>query len=93
MSNKIQQWTYSELYAGKGGIKKDKRSHNNMKDLMGTAVGGMAGLGALGQMNQIPGMPKNNVTGLASTGVNLALIGNVAKIGTNIIPQKKKHKK
>jgi len=74
------------------GPSRDTHSRANVKDLMGTAVGGMAGLGALGAMNNIPGMPKNNVSSLASTGVNLALIGNVAKMGMNIIPQKK-HKK
>jgi len=92
------RWTLSQLYAGKGGVDprrlvRDTTGRNNVKDLMGTAVGGMAGLGALGAMNNIPGMPKNNVTGLASTGVNLALIGNVANIGMNIIPKHKKGKK
>jgi hypothetical protein len=68
-------------------IKRDCHSRANMKDLMGTSIGGMAGLGAIGAMNGIPGMPANNVGGLASTGVNLALLGNVAKIGMNIIPK------
>lgn len=72
---------------------KARNKQGSVKDLMGTAVGGMAGLGAIGAMNTIPGMPKNNVGGLASTGVNLALLGNVAKIGMNVIPHKKgKHK-
>lgn len=73
-------------------IRRDTRGCNNVKDLMGTAVGGMAGLGAIGAMNSIPGMPKNNVGGIASAGVNIALLGNVAKTGMNIIPKKKKYK-
>lgn len=92
------KWTLSQLYAGKGGVDprqlvRDSRSHNDVKDLMKTSIGGMAGLGAIGAMNSIPGMPKNNVGGLASTGVNLAVLGDVTKIGMNIIPQKKSPKK
>jgi len=92
------RWTLSQLYSSKGGVDprqlvRDSRSHNNVKDLMKTSIGGMAGLGALGAINQVPGMPKNNVSGLASTGVNLAVLGDVTKLGMNIIPKNKSHKK
>lgn len=66
-----------------------KKSSNQVKDLMKTSIGGMAGIGALGTMNQLPGMPKNSVTSIAATGVNLAQLGQVTKIGLNIIPKKK----
>ena len=77
-------------------MNKQKQASQDVKDLMATSIGGMAGLGALGSMNKLPGMPKNNITGLASTGVNLAQLGGITKIGLNIIPnntKKKKHKK
>ena len=91
------RWTLSQLYAGKGGINpqklvRDTTCRNNVKDLMKTSIGGMAGLGALGAINQVPGMPKNNVSGLASTGVNLAILGDVTRLGMNIIPKHKKKK-
>lgn len=73
----------------RGTIRRDCRSKANIGGLLGTGIGGMAGLGAIGTMGNIPGMPANNVGQLASTGVNLALLGNVAKIGMNIIPRKK----
>lgn len=71
------------------------KKNNDVKDLMSTGIGGMAGLGAIGAMGSLPGMPANNVGSLASAGVNLAMIGNVAKIGMNVIPKssgKKKNK-
>lgn len=73
-------------------IKIDFKGRNNIKELIGTGVGGMAGLGAIGAMNSIPGMPANNVGATVGAGVSLANLGNVAKIGMNIIPSKKSKK-
>lgn len=65
----------------------DHTCKNNVKDLMSTGIGGMAGLGAIGAMGAIPGMPANNVGATVGAGVNLANLGNVAKIGLNMIPK------
>lgn len=73
--------------------KKNNNLTSGMNDLMSTSIGGMAGLGAIGAIGNMPGMPKNNVAGLASTGVNLAQLGGITKIGLNIIPNTKNKKK
>lgn len=71
------------------GPRKDLTGRNNIKGLIGTGIGGMAGLGAIGSMNSIPGMPANNIGSTVGAGVSLANLGNVARIGMNIIPRNK----
>jgi hypothetical protein len=39
----------------------------------------MAGLGAIGAMNQIPNMPTNNISQIASSGMIIANVGQLSK--------------
>lgn len=62
-----------------------------VKKTIALGVGSMAGIGAMGAISNIPGMPAaaGNTLGIASSGINLANIGNLASIGMNIIPKNK----
>jgi hypothetical protein len=64
-----------------------------VKKLIKTGVVGATGLYAIGTINNLPGMPKNNVTGLASAGVNLSLLGGLTKTAMNVIPRSKKRRR
>jgi len=60
-----------------------------VKDTVKLGVGSMAGLSAVGAMGNLPGMPTNQVASTTASAVNLANVGNLAKIGMNIIPKSK----
>ena len=68
-----------------------KKKNDMVKQTIGTGIASMAGMGAMGAMGSIPGMPaaSGNVIGIAGSGLALANVGNVAKIGMNIIPKSK----
>ena len=71
-------------------MKKKKNTLMSLaKDTVGLGVGSMVGIGAMGAISNVPGMPSQagNVVGTASAGLNLANIGNMANIGMNIIPK------
>ena len=52
----------------------------------------MAGLGAMGAMSSLPGMPANSLTSTVGTGLNLGGIGQVAKIGLDMFSKNKEKK-
>ena len=56
------------------------------KESMGLGVASMAGLGAMGAMSNVPGMPAaaGNVTQAAGAGLTLVNVGQTAKIGMAI---------
>jgi len=56
------------------------------KDTMKLGIGSMAGLGAMGAMSSIPGMPvqAGAVTGAAGAGLTLLGVGRMAKSGMTI---------
>jgi len=56
----------------------------NAKDTMKLGIGSMAGMGAIGAMSTMPGMPKNNVAGIASAGIGLANVGQLSKTGMDL---------
>jgi hypothetical protein len=69
-----------------------KYKNKYMNQAVGTAglgIGSMAGLGAMGAMGSMPGMPAGGAAtiGIASSGMQLANIGNLANIGMNIMPR------
>lgn len=72
--------------------KKKKNLLDNTKDLMGVGITGMAGLGAMGQMSTIPGMPAqaNTLTPIVGAGVNIAGIGATLNITKDIFSTDKK---
>lgn len=57
-----------------------------VKDTMKIGIGSMAGMAAMGAMSGISGMPKEAGTtvGIASAGLNLANVGQLAKTGMGI---------
>jgi hypothetical protein len=58
------------------------------KESVGLGVTSMAGGFALGSMAGIPGMPSqaSNIESAGMAGLQLANIGNLARIGMNIMP-------
>ena len=77
--------------------KSNKKGNSYMgmaKSTMGLGVGSMAGMGAMGAMTTLPGMPAaaSGIAGTAGAGLSMLNIGNMAKIGMNIIPKDKKSK-
>ena len=72
-----------------------KQTKNTMKDLMGVSIGGMAGLGAMGTLSKVPGMPPQatGVIPMAAVGVNLAQTGSLLNIVKNIVPDDKSKNK
>ncbi len=74
-------------------VKKNKYI-KHAKDTMGLGITSMAGLGAMGAMSSIPGMPAQagNVTQVASAGLTLTNVGQLAKVGMDIMPNTKKKK-
>ena len=65
-----------------------------MKNLMGVSIGGMAGLGAMGAMSKVPGMPDEakSVIPIASVGVQIGTIGAMVGVAKDILPKDKKKK-
>jgi hypothetical protein len=61
-----------------------------IKNTIKTGMVGMVGLGALGSLGNVQGMPKNDIVGIASAGVSIANLGNLANIGMNIMPKSNK---
>jgi hypothetical protein len=51
----------------------------NVKDTMAVGIGSMAGMGAIGAMGQIPNMPQNNISQIASAGFTIANVGQLSK--------------
>ena len=75
----------------KNRIRKDCKSKNNelmdnAKDTIGLGIGSMAGLGAMGAMQNLPGMPKEaaGITSIAGSGLMLANVGQMAKTGMSL---------
>jgi len=75
--------------------KKKNKYVGHAKDTMGVGVVSMAGLGAMGAIGSIPGMPAaaGTVTGIAGSGLALANVGQLAKVGMDIMPGTEKKKK
>ena len=71
-----------------------KKYMKMVKGTVGLGVGSMAGLGVIGSMGSIPGMPAGTgaITGAVGSGLTLANVGNLANIGMNIMPKIKKGK-
>jgi hypothetical protein len=53
----------------------------NVKDTMAVGIGSMAGMGAIGAMGNIPGMPpsSSNISQIAGAGFTIANIGQMSK--------------
>ena len=64
------------------------------KDTMKVGITGMAGYGVFGAMGSIPGMPAeaSAVTRVGGAGLQLAAVGQLAKVGLDIMPDDKKKK-
>lgn len=62
---------------------------------MKTGIGGMVGLGAMGAISNVPGMPKEakGVIPIASAGVQIGTIGAMVNVAKDILPKDKKSKK
>lgn len=58
----------------------------NIKDTMAVGIGSMAGLGAMGAMANLPGMPAEagTVSRVAGSGLVLANVGQLGKTGMGI---------
>ena len=65
---------------------KKKSLIGHAKETIGIGIMGGAGLGAMGAMSNIPGMPAaaGNVTQIAGSGLALVGVGKVAEIGMAI---------
>lgn len=66
-----------------------------MKNLISGGIATMGAGMALGTMDSMPGMPAQakTTTGIVMTGMNLGNIGNLAKVGMNIMPKGSKKMK
>lgn len=60
---------------------------------MKLGVTSMAGMGAVGAMAKIPGMPATPVPGIVGTSMNLANVGQLTRVATNVIPKQKRYKR
>ena len=74
---------------------KTKKTKKNINDLMSVSIGGMAGLGVMGAMSKIPGMPTQaaGVIPMAATGVNIAQAGTLFNISKDMFSMDKSKKK
>jgi len=72
-----------------------KKKNNLVKDTMAVGIGSMAGLGAMGAMSNIPGMPKEsgNIVGAAGAGFTMLNIGQMTKNAMSITGSMKTGKK
>jgi len=70
-------------------MKKSMMKH--AKESVGLGVLSMGGLGAMGAMNNILGMPAQagNVTGVVGVGLTLTNVGKMVGVGMDIILTKK----
>lgn len=69
-----------------------KKAKKQIRNTVALGVGSMAGSYALGVMGNLPGMPSNNVTGIANASLGLANVGGLANIGMNVMPRSKKRR-
>jgi len=72
--------------------KKKKDLMSKTKNLIGVGIMGTAGLGAMGQMATIPGMPPQaaTLTPIVGTGINLAAIGSSYDIAKDMFSTNKR---
>lgn len=66
----------------------DKSRNNVVKDTVKLGVGSMVGGSVLGTVGSMTGT--GNIANIGMTGLQLANIGNMAKIGTNLIHKRKR---
>ena len=71
-----------------------KKTKSAMKDLMGVGIGGMAGLGVMGHMSNLPGMPvqAQGMIPIVGAGVNIAGIGATFNISKAMMDDTSKNK-
>jgi len=64
------------------------------KESMKLGITSMVGMGAMGALGKVPGMPvqAGNVTQAAGAGLTLANVGKTAEIGMDIMPGSRKKK-
>ena len=72
--------------------KKKKDLMSKTKSLIGVGIMGTAGLGAMGQIASIPGIPTQTakLTPIVGTGINLAAIGSSLDIAKDMFSSNKK---
>ena len=67
---------------------KHKQRRNSLmddtKDTVKLGIGSMAGMGAIGAMTKIPGMPNTPIPGIVGSGLAIANIGQLGKTGMNM---------
>lgn len=64
-----------------------------VKETMQVGIGSMAGMGAVGMMGQIPGMPANNTSQIVGASMGIANIGQLSKNAMNLTKMMGKPKK
>jgi hypothetical protein len=64
-----------------------KKTMKNVKATVGLGIGSMGGMLTLGTMESLPGMPASakGVSAIATTGLNLANVGQLSKTAMGVV--------